>query len=194
MCNKNIKNFFNSIADSWDSREIITDTKINTLLKNVGINTDDKVLDVGCGTGRITSLLHNLTNQKIIGIDISDKMIEIAKEKYKDKNFVTFISDDFYNHIFEEKFDKIIIYNAYPHFMDKNKFNDALYRNLKTDGEFAILHSFSRFQLQDVHRNCDSISCNLKSPIQEYEYFKKSFKLIKAIEDDNSYILICRKN
>jgi ubiquinone/menaquinone biosynthesis C-methylase UbiE len=43
-------------------------------------NKDSLVLEVGCGTGNVLYYLKNL-NIKVVGIDISQKMIEIAKTK-----------------------------------------------------------------------------------------------------------------
>lgn len=49
----------------------------------------DKVLDLGCGNGRMLELF---INKKIdyYGLDVSEKLIAIAKQKYPDKNFQVF--------------------------------------------------------------------------------------------------------
>ena len=44
-------------------------------------------LDVACGTGNISKLLIEL-GFKVIGIDISDEMISVAKQKFPDEQFV----------------------------------------------------------------------------------------------------------
>ena len=49
------------------------------------ISKDSKILDLGCGIGRTTFGLYNIGFKKIIGLDISQKMIDICKEKCKSR-------------------------------------------------------------------------------------------------------------
>jgi SAM-dependent methyltransferase len=60
------------------------------------------VLCVGCGTGEEVKYLNSLGVKKIIGIDISEKLIELAQESYPDLEFhvmdveaLDFLSDHF---------------------------------------------------------------------------------------------------
>ncbi len=50
------------------------------------IKNGDKILDVGCGSGR---LLEALKDKKInyFGVDTSEKLIKLAEEKYKSENY-----------------------------------------------------------------------------------------------------------
>lgn len=50
--------------------------------KIIQLNKNMKVLEVGCGTGRWAFYFAKKVN-KVVGIDISDKMIEIAKKKQR---------------------------------------------------------------------------------------------------------------
>ncbi len=53
-------------------------------LKNLStyIHTDQKILDIGCGNGRLFEELEN-KNVKYFGIDSCQKLIDIARERYK---------------------------------------------------------------------------------------------------------------
>lgn len=51
------------------------------------VKDGDKVLDVGCGNGRFLELLKG-KNIDYIGIDYSEKLIDIAKNRYPDKKFL----------------------------------------------------------------------------------------------------------
>lgn len=194
MSSKDIEMFFDELAPRWDDMEIKEDKDIIPLLEEVGIKEGDKVLDVGCGTGRITSLLHSFSNAEVVAIDISSKMIEIAKDKYKDKEYARFFAGDFLTYSFKEKFDVIVIYNAFPHFIDKETLKKKLYENLNDGGRFAIIHSLSRRELCDVHNNLNTKTTRkLLSPEDESGFFADMFDIIKAKEDDSSYLIIGRK-
>lgn len=69
------------------------------------IKNNSKILDVGCGTGRTTIYLFEKGFKDIIGIDLSTKMIKIAKEKYPKINFE---SIDVLDYKTDDAFDVII--------------------------------------------------------------------------------------
>ncbi len=64
-------------------------------------------LDVGCGTGAIQTLaLRNFPDIKATGIDISDKLIEIARNNNQNKR-VDYIISDFLSYPVKQHFDII---------------------------------------------------------------------------------------
>ncbi len=194
MSQKDIKQFFDNIAPKWDALEIIKDDHILELFNQIGIKKGDKILDVGCGTGRVTYILHSLSETPVIGIDISSNMIDIAKEKYKDESYATFICDDFMSYDFNTKFDVIVIYNAFPHFLDVNKLSLSLKKNLNDGGKFAIVHSLGRATLQDVHSTVNTtLTRYLEDPLAESKKFEEDFNILLAKEDDNSFLIVGQK-
>jgi len=68
------------------------------------IKEGDKVLDVGCGNGRILELLKN---EKInyTGVDISEKLLEIAQKRYPQNNFL--VADNLNLPFLDNNFDKV---------------------------------------------------------------------------------------
>jgi ubiquinone/menaquinone biosynthesis C-methylase UbiE len=63
------------------------------LYLEVGIKSAENILDVGCGSGTVTKDIAHLTKGKVIGIDGSGDMIEVAKNILKDyKNVELYVS------------------------------------------------------------------------------------------------------
>jgi len=111
-----------------------------------------KVLLLGCGTAEESELLNKYNPKKIIGIDISEKSIAIAKESYPNCEFYV---GDMLNLPFKEKeFDFIFSSLAISHIEDKNKLFKELYRVLTNDGEllFSVGHPM-RFATEKISYN-----------------------------------------
>ena len=116
--------------------------------------TGKKVLMLGCGTGEESIMLREFGAKDIIGIDLSEESIRIAKESYPDCEFLV---GDMHKLPFEdETFDFVyssltIHYSATPEVVHKE-----IYRVLKKDGEvlFSVGHplrwSCDEFELDGV--------------------------------------------
>lgn len=80
---------FGRAAKSYDDNALLQEIVAGELfaLANDIIKPDDKIIDVGAGTGFFKKMLdhHNLKN-KLVHLDISEEMCKIAKDKYGDKN------------------------------------------------------------------------------------------------------------
>ena len=61
----------------------------NRLISKAEIKTNEKVVDIGCGSGRLTLLVANqLRNSgEIIGLDASESMIKLCQEKNRSARF-----------------------------------------------------------------------------------------------------------
>lgn len=74
-----------------------------------------KVLDIGCGIGALASdIAENVPNVKVFGIDLNEKNIDIAKQKYNFEN-LRFIIGDATKDLPDEKFDVIVLSNVLEH-------------------------------------------------------------------------------
>lgn len=194
MSNNYIYSFFEERASNWDNYASHNQEMISFLLNKVNIKNDDSILDVGCGTGAISFNLSKLTSNKVTAIDLSNKMIEIASNKKHDNN-LNFICCDFYDYQFKDKFDKIIIFDAYPHFIELEKFKMSLINNLKDNGIFVIMHDLGRGKLQTVHegRNVSCISRKISDPLTESKFYDDEFDLLSAFENEEYYFLMMQK-
>ena len=107
MNRKKIKQYYEDMANSYDSvrfecakEKFVDEIQRGLILDMLGNLNGKKVLDIGCGTGRIGAHVaaHN-PKADVIGVDTSKSMLKIAKNKAKKmklKNIV-FKEGDIYN-------------------------------------------------------------------------------------------------
>lgn len=96
------------------------------------------VLDIACGGGNLTNKLYNL-GANIIGIDISDELIEVAKIYNNGKN-IKYESNCAENLLFEnETFDIITVMSAW-HWLNREKVNNETWRTLKENGLLIVMN------------------------------------------------------
>ena len=82
-----------------------------------------RVLDIGCGTG-ISSKFMGELGAKVVGIDISDKLIEFAKIHSRHEN-VSYVVGDATKLELDMTFDAITIIDCMEH-IEKGKIDDFI--------------------------------------------------------------------
>jgi len=100
------------------------------------IRHQEKVLDLGCGNGRYYELLKNTD---YIGVDNSEKLIELAKKKYPRANFQTAncLSLSFKDNVFDKIY-SIAVFHHIPSKELRIKFLRECKRVLKKDGQLVL--------------------------------------------------------
>jgi SAM-dependent methyltransferase len=65
--------------------DMMTQKQFEKLLEVLEIRVEDRVLDLGCGTGSLPETIADLTGAKVVGIDFSANAIEFAQERTREK-------------------------------------------------------------------------------------------------------------
>ncbi len=117
---------------------VINDTILQERLKPL---SDKKVLDIGCGIGRLSEFFAK-DFKEVEGIDISDEMIKKAKERLSNLNNVNFTATDGVHYPFSDNyFDLVFSYIVFQHMPSEEiieeNFKEAL-RVLKPNGIIKI--------------------------------------------------------
>jgi len=95
------------------------------------LNSEEKVLDIGCGNGFMDyDIVNQVPNVKIVGIDINEKNIEFAYEHYKHPN-LSFVHGDMLKELPKETFDVIILSNVLEHIEKRVEFLKKIIKQLK---------------------------------------------------------------
>ena len=98
----------------------------------------DDLLDCGCGTAPMLTLLHNKYPDKhYTGIDLTPKMIEVAKAK-KMKNVELVVGDCENLPFAENSFDTVICCQSFHHYPNVQDFFNSVYRVLRPGGRLIL--------------------------------------------------------
>jgi len=101
--------------NDYKKGNIVQDLHAQKLINRMNIQPTDRILDIGCGDGKIPFYLSKLVNQDgmVLGIDISPEMILSAIKDYTPQtNNLGFMIMDGQKLFFQEQFDIIVSFNA----------------------------------------------------------------------------------
>ncbi|MEA4895446.1 MAG: class I SAM-dependent methyltransferase [Oscillospiraceae bacterium] len=189
MERSDVINFFDTLAPSWDAEMIHSDGIINVILDCGGVSAGKRVLDVACGTGVLFPDYLDRSVKCVVGVDISPEMAKIAAEKHDDAR-VKVICADVQELEFDEKFDCVMIYNAFPHFPEPSKLLAYLARYLVPGGRLTVAHGMSRAKIDAHHHDSASkVSVGLMHEIELASLMGQWFTVDTVISDAEKYIV-----
>ena len=188
MNKQDVIDFFDQCAPSWDAGMIKSDKIIGTILDNVEVAAGQDILDVACGTGVMFDYYLQRDVASVTGIDISPEMAKIAAEKYSGEARVQVICGDVEEYAFDRKFDRIVVYNAFPHFPYPKRLIKVLAGLLKEDGRLTVAHGMSREAIDGHHKGAASkVSNGLMSAESLKRIFDAHFDVEVVISNRHMY-------
>ena len=188
MNKQDVIDFFDRMAPGWDADMIKNDGIIGKILDNAEIEAGQDVLDVACGTGVMFPYYLERDVASVTGIDISPEMAKIAAEKLAGESRVQVICGDVEEVSFGKKFDRIVVYNAFPHFPKPKRLIKILAGLLKEDGRLTIAHGQSRESIDNHHKGSASkVSNGLMSADSLKKMFDPYFDVEIVISNSRMY-------
>jgi magnesium-protoporphyrin O-methyltransferase len=124
-----LENYFNEVSsDAWDKltsnepvsfvRQLVREGRQKMLLAILEKLPQDlkgsRILDAGCGTGVLSRMLDE-RGAEVVGVDISDKLIEVAKNRSRSHRNIEYFSGDMKEQSFGN-FDYIIAMDSLIHY------------------------------------------------------------------------------
>jgi trans-aconitate methyltransferase len=107
------------------------------VLARVALRGDERLLDAGCGTGRLTrDLLEALPRGQVVALDVSQNMLDAARA-YLEPGFagrVEFLCCDLLELSFADEFDGIFSTASFHWVLDHDRLFRNLYRALRPGG------------------------------------------------------------
>ena len=157
----------------WDANKYSSDFSFvhqygNSLMDLIDGNNCGTVLDLGCGNGALSKVMHD-KGYDVTGIDASKELLDIAKKNYPD---IQFIEADATNFSLKEPVD-IVFSNAVFHWINREYQQDMLkcvYEVLKENGQFVFeFGGYGNNQL--IHRALGEIFSKYKYTYEMPFYF-----------------------
>lgn len=144
-----VERMFDSIAENYDTLNHTLSMGIDKGWRTKGIlslkkNNPKKILDIATGTGDLALQTYNLLQpESILGIDISEGMMSVARKKALKANLADKISfekqDCMALNLPDESFDAAMVAFGVRNFENLDKGLREIYRILKPGGQLMIL-------------------------------------------------------
>ncbi|MHA1972442.1 MAG: class I SAM-dependent methyltransferase [Candidatus Hodarchaeales archaeon] len=141
---------FDWAANYYDLTRGVPDELLSKILqslkKRTYIDKSNNILEVGVGTGRISNYFSNQLNKKIIGIDISRKMLDTCLTHQDEHSSLQLIQADGKYLPFRMKFEIIITSHVLHLVQPKFEFLDNVLRYLSPDGYYVNIDAYVNYQ------------------------------------------------
>ena len=189
MNKQDVISFFDRCAPTWDAEMIRNEGAIAAILDAAGIVPGVTVLDVACGTGVLFPDYLARGAASVTGVDISPEMARIAAGKVSDGR-VTVLCGDVENIALSQKYDRCVVYNAFPHFPEPENLIRALAGHLNPGGRLTIAHGMSRAAIDRHHSGgASKVSRGLMHEDELAGLFAPCFHVDVKVSDEEKYIV-----
>ncbi|BBD09821.1 class I SAM-dependent methyltransferase [Desulfovibrio ferrophilus] len=129
--------------------------KLERLFAQTGPLAGCRVLEPGCGTGRLTAELANRVGPEghVLGMDISPEMIRLAQERLRDIPNATALTGSLEEQPLEpDGFDVALCHQVFPHIEDQPSALRCMALALRPGGSLIIHHFINSETINDHHR------------------------------------------
>lgn len=185
--------FFDGIAPFYEKIIWGARKTFSIFNKEFGFEKNDRVLDLGGGTGRVAKFLPPLV-QKVVVADASVKMV---KQCQKHKGLKCLVAKAERIPFSDNYFDKVIITDAFHHFQNQNKVCQEINRTLKPGGK-VIIQEYNPKKLLGwlivKMENLLRLNSRFFAPSSLKELFEKNqFKTKLIKQNQATYYLVAEK-
>ncbi|MDD2763201.1 MAG: class I SAM-dependent methyltransferase [Opitutaceae bacterium] len=147
---------FDTLATNprWQTFTAEEHRKVGAFVRRWRIKPGDRVLEPGCGSGRLTAVLAALTGPtgRVLAFDAAPACIRLAAQRCLPPHVTLRTARAETLALAPESFDHVICFNVFPHLVPQVGIARCLAAALRTGGVFWIAHTGSRAFVNAVHR------------------------------------------
>ena len=191
-----VADYFDAKADGWAAVENSTRSCVQPAVAMMaGVGQGSRVLDVGCGLGVMVPVYLDLGAERVLCVDVSERMIELARERWSGHPEIGVQVADAALLDASGMFDAVVIYNAYPHIMDRAALVANVHAMLVDGGRFVVAHGSGKDEINSHHAAVAAgVSHGLRSATEEAEVWEGLFA-IDAVVDTPAFFAFsgCKK-
>lgn len=197
--NEKKADYFDSQAhEPWAASEFGLEekAKVARMLSQIQCLQGMRVIEPGCGTGRLTAILAEVVGPAgfVHALDTSPKMIEAAGRRVGSRPNVSLECAQIESVSIEPgSYDLVVCHNVFPHFDDKPAAVLHLASALKIGARFIVFHFMSSREINDMHRQTHaSVSEDMIPPEPEMRRILEAAGLrVETFRDDEAGYLLC---
>lgn len=192
----NVAEYFDLKASTWHLMEQNTTSPVQPAVALMaGVAPGARVLDVGSGLGVMVPVYLQLGAGSILCVDVSEEMTARASERWAERPEVRCLAADAAALDMPGRFDAVVVYNAYPHIMDREVFVPGIHGLLADGGRFVVAHGAGK-EIINAHHDAVAagVSLGLRPAEEEARAWEPLFS-IDAVVDTPSFFAFagCKK-
>lgn len=126
---------FDQVSGQYERTALVQQAAAEKLLALLEIGEKDDLLDVACGPGHITQRITRLTQGRVLGVDISDGMIDQARAKYPAIEFRQAVAERL---DFRDEFDVVFCNSSFQWFTQPAQAVAAMGAALRRGGKLGV--------------------------------------------------------
>lgn len=146
------KETFDMVASNYDKyRPEYPNELFLDIVNYSNLQTEDKILEIGCGTGQATGGLVNNGFQNITCVELGTNLVQITSEKFKDYSSVQVVRSSFEDwEDLDESYDLAVSATAF-HFIEPKFGYQKVSRLLKNKGNMGFFWTVHVPQYDEIH-------------------------------------------
>ncbi|MDL2232450.1 class I SAM-dependent methyltransferase [Ruminococcaceae bacterium OttesenSCG-928-L11] len=183
-----IRRFFDGLAATWESPQSEAGVR-DRIVELIELPEAAVIADIGCGKGVMFPHLLRTNPAQLLAVELSGEMLAQAQKEHADPR-IAYCPGDLLS-LELPPVDAAVIFNAYPHFLDKPALARRLARLVKPGGKAVIAHSRSKELINGRHRStlAFTLSVPLQEPAREAAEFAPYFEADTLIDTDEMYFI-----